>query len=79
MSLQVADAIGKTTNLYSIFSEYEQGAVCVTATQSSAMASAQAGHVTYMLNQPWNYSFNDMSVRKFANWNEIQTVLLQVK
>jgi hypothetical protein len=52
-------------------------AVCVTATEITARASAEAGHVTYMLHQPWNQNFNNMSVRKFNNWLEITEVLLK--
>jgi hypothetical protein len=51
-------------------------AVCVTSVESVARASAQAGHATYMINQPWNVNFSDISVRKFNNWHDIGKELL---
>jgi hypothetical protein len=52
-------------------------AVCVTSTESTARASAQAGHATYLLTQPWNYNFSDISVRRFNHWADIRSVLLK--
>lgn len=69
--------VNRTANLYPMLIEHDD-AVCVTATESTAKASAQAGHVTYLMAQPWNQNFSDMSVRKFNNWKEIQQVLLKI-
>jgi hypothetical protein len=68
--------VNRTANLYPMLKENDE-AVCVTATEITARASAEAGHVTYMLHQPWNQNFNNMSVRKFNNWLEITEVLLK--
>lgn len=67
--------VPRTANLYPLLLGHDD-AVCVTSTESVARASAQAGHVTYLINQPWNYSFSDISVRKFNNWKEIGIELL---
>jgi hypothetical protein len=66
--------VNRTANLYPMLKEHEE-AVFVTATESSARAGAQAGHATYLLTQPWNQDFSDISVRRFNNWQEIQQVL----
>ena len=66
--------VNRTANLYPMLKEHDE-AVFVTATASSACAGAQAGHATYLMNQPWNHNFSDISVRKFENWHEIQQVL----
>ena len=68
--------VNRSANLYPMLKEHEE-AVCVTATESTAKASAEAGHATYLMNQPWNHLFTDISVRKFHHWNEIQQVLLK--
>ncbi len=67
--------VPRNTNLYPLLLEHDD-AVCVTSTESVARASAQAGHATYLINQPWNYNFSDISVRKFNNWQEIGKELL---
>jgi hypothetical protein len=67
--------VNRTANLYPMLKEHDE-AVFVTATASSARAGAQAGHATYLMNQPWNHNFSDISVRKFENWHEIQQVLI---
>lgn len=66
--------VGRTANLYPLFKEHEY-AVCVTSTESTARISAQAGHATYMIKQPWNQDFSDISVRKFSDWVEIEQAL----
>lgn len=50
--------------------------VFVTALESTALTGAEAGHITYLLDQPWNRDFHNISVRKFNNWLEIAEVLL---
>jgi hypothetical protein len=69
--------VPRETNLYPMLKEHES-AVCVTATESTARASAQAGHITYLLKQPWNIGFSDISVRKFEHWNDILQVLREM-
>ena len=66
--------VPRNTDLYPLLKEHEY-AVCVTAVESTAMSSAQAGHATYMMQQPWNLEFKDLSVRKFSNWSEIAKAL----
>lgn len=68
--------VNRHANLYPMFKEHEP-AFCVTSTESAAKSSAEAGHATYLLTQPWNYSFSDISVRRFNNWNDVATVLLK--
>jgi hypothetical protein len=70
--------VNRNANMYPVLRENnETGCVCVTATEITARASAEAGNVTYMLHQPWNQTFNNMSVRKFNNWLEIAEVILK--
>jgi hypothetical protein len=68
--------VNRQANLYPMLKEHE-ASVCVTATESTAKASAEAGHATYILTQPWNHNFSNISVRRFNNWKEIQSVLLK--
>jgi len=67
--------VPRNANLYPLLLEHDD-AVCVTSTESVAKASAQAGHATYLINQPWNFNFADISVRKFNDWKEIGKELL---
>jgi hypothetical protein len=69
--------VPRTQNLYPLLKEHEY-AVCVTSTESTARQSAQAGHATYMIQQPWNVDFSDLSVRKFNNWAEISKALSSI-
>jgi hypothetical protein len=66
--------VPRNSNLYPLLKEHEY-AVCVTSTESTARSCAQAGHATYMINQPWNVEFSDLSARKFSNWHEIALAL----
>jgi len=67
--------INRLSNFNAVIKEnYES--VCITALESTALASAEAGHITYLLNQPWNRNFSNISVRKFNNWLDIANVLL---
>jgi len=68
--------VNRHANLYPMFKEHEP-AFCVTSTEAAAKSSAEAGHATYILSQPWNYNFSDISVRRFNNWNDVATVLLK--
>jgi hypothetical protein len=72
--------VDRQINLYPMLKEHDPG-VCVTATESTARASAQAGHATYLMNQPWNYEFSDLSVRRVNDWadvgNAVQSLLKQ--
>lgn len=68
--------VNRTANLYPMLKEHEES-VCVTANEITARASAQAGHATYLLTQPWNQDYSDMSVRRFKHWSEIYQVLIQ--
>jgi hypothetical protein len=66
--------VSRHANLYPLLKEHEY-AVCVTSTESTAQASVHAGHATYIIKQPWNNEFSDISVRKFNNWAEIAQAL----
>ena len=57
-------------NAYPLIKDYAPS-ICITADISVAVASAQAGHITYLIDQPWNREYNDLSVRRFNNWTEI--------
>jgi len=61
-------------NVYPLIKDYSP-AICITAEVAVATASAQAGHITYLIDQPWNREFNDLSVRRFKSWNEIYQAL----
>lgn len=67
--------VPRHANLYPLLKDQDD-AVVVTSTESVARAAAQAGHVAYIINQPWNVNFTDMSVRKFNNWQDIGKELL---
>lgn len=67
--------INRATNFNVVIKENSES-VCITALESTALASAEAGHITYLLNQPWNRNFSNISVRKFNNWLDITNVLL---
>lgn len=67
--------INRSSNFNAVIKE-NVNCVCVTALESTALSSAEAGHITYLLNQPWNRDFSNISVRKFNNWLEIADVLL---
>jgi len=68
--------VNRHANMYPMFKEHEP-AFCVTSTEAAAKSSAEAGHATYLLTQPWNYNFSDISVRRFNQWADIQSVLLK--
>ena len=57
-------------NVYPLIKDYAPS-ICITADIPVAVSSAQAGHITYLLDQPWNREYNDLSVRRFNNWTEI--------
>lgn len=67
--------INRSSNFNAVIKE-NANCVCVTALESTALSSAEAGHITYLLNQPWNRDFSNISVRKFNNWLDIAGVLL---
>jgi len=67
--------INRAANFNVVIKENSES-VCITALESTALASAEAGHITYLLNQPWNRNFSNISVRKFNNWLDITNVLL---
>jgi hypothetical protein len=70
--------LGLHANPYPLLIDFKS-AICITANETVAKASAQAGHITYLLDQPWNREFNDMSVRRFNNWEEIYIALLNLR
>jgi hypothetical protein len=61
-------------NVYPLIKDYSP-AICITADIPVAVASAQAGHITYLLDQPWNRDYNNLSVRRFNTWEEIAHAL----
>jgi hypothetical protein len=61
-------------NVYPLIKDYAPS-ICVTADISVAISSAQAGHITYLLDQPWNREYNELSARRFDSWTEIFEVL----
>ena len=61
-------------NVYPLIKDYSP-AICITADVPVAVASAQAGHITYLLDQPWNREYNDLTMRRFNNWEEILDAL----
>lgn len=67
--------VDKTTKLYPLLKEHEN-AVCVTATEATARASASAGHATFLIDHPWNRDVDDLTIRRFNNWDEINQVLM---
>ena len=69
--------VPRTQDLYPLLKQHDY-AVCVTSTELVARSSAQAGHATYMIRQPWNQDFSDLSVRKFNNWLEIEQALASI-
>jgi hypothetical protein len=69
--------VPKTQDLYPLVTQHEY-AVCVTSTELVARSCAQARHPTYMIKQPWNHDFSDLSVRKFNNWIEIEQALASI-
>jgi hypothetical protein len=66
--------VQKDDNFYPILKNYDYSVV-VTALESTAISSAQAGHATFLMNQPWNHEFSDIRIRKFKNWLDIETAL----
>jgi hypothetical protein len=66
--------VNRQVNLYPLLKEHDY-AVCVTSIESTAIASAHAGHATYMLKQPWNHGLSNISIRKFNDWAEIADAL----
>lgn len=64
----------KDENFYPILKGYDYS-ICITALESTAIASAQAGHATFLMNQPWNHEFSDIRIRKFNNWTDIEQAL----
>ncbi len=52
-------------------------AVCITASIRTATDTATAGHVAYLLDQPWNREFQNLSVRRFSNWIDMANILIQ--
>lgn len=70
--------LGLHANLHSMLKNY-QNAICVTSTELVAAASAQAGHITYLLDQPWNRTFNNMSARRFNDWAGIKEALDKIR
>jgi hypothetical protein len=57
-------------NIYPLIKDYAPS-IFITADSSAAVASAQAGHITYLLDQPWNRDYNELSAKRFNNWTEI--------
>jgi len=61
-------------NVYPLIKDYSP-AICITADVPVAIASVQAGHITYLIDQPWNREHNELSVRRFDTWEEIAVAL----
>jgi len=68
--------VNREVTLYPMLKEHDPS-ICVTATTATAIASADAGHATYLISQPWNHDFSDLRVRRFNNWFEIGEVMLR--
>jgi hypothetical protein len=57
-------------NMYPLIKDYAPS-IFITADSAAAVASAQAGHITYLMDQPWNRDYKDLSAKRFDNWLEI--------
>jgi len=57
-------------NMYPLIKDYAPS-IFITADSAAAVASAQAGHITYLIDQPWNRDYNELSAKRFDNWIEI--------
>lgn len=62
------------TNVYPLLKDFSQ-VIFITANEGVALTSANAGHITYLLDQPWNREFNNLSVKRFKSWEEIYFAL----
>lgn len=61
-------------NMYPLIKDYAPS-IFITADSAAAVASAQAGHITYLMDQPWNRDYNELSAKRFNNWIEIFNAL----
>lgn len=69
-------AMPLTSSFYPYMKDIED-AVCITASARTAKDTADAGHVAYLLDQPWNREFHDLAVKRFANWIDIANTLMK--
>ncbi len=65
-------------NVYPLLKDFDQ-AIFVTANETVAKSAASAGHITYLLDQPWNRQFNDLAVKRFNSWEEIYFALANLQ
>lgn len=63
-----------TNNWYAFFTEKEE-TVFISGNQKRCLEVAEAGHVSYLLDRPWNKDFSDMRVRRFQGWKELALLL----
>jgi hypothetical protein len=67
-------AMSTETNIYPLLKDFSQ-IIFITANEHVALTSANAGHITYLLDQPWNKEFNNLAVKRFSSWEEIYFAL----
>lgn len=66
--------LGLSASVYPLIKDYTPS-ICITADVSVAKSSAGAGHITYLIDQPWNRDFNNLSVKRFNSWFEVLQAL----
>lgn len=67
-------SMGFEQSVYPLLADYHQS-IFITANEGVALTAANAGHITYLLDQPWNREFSNLSVKRFQNWEEIYFAL----
>lgn len=65
-------------SVYPLLADYQQS-IFITANETVASTAANAGHITYLLDQPWNRDFNSLTVKRFQNWEEIYFALANLQ
>jgi len=45
--------------------------ICITSVVRYAEDMASAGHIVFLLNQPWNKDYSNLRIKSFNNWKEI--------
>lgn len=65
-------------SVYPLLADYQQS-IFITANETVALTAANAGHITYLLDQPWNRNFSSLTVKRFQNWEEIYFALANLQ
>lgn len=65
-------------SVYPLLADYQQS-IFITANETVASTAANAGHITYLLDQPWNREFNSLTVKRFNSWEEIYFALANLQ